>query len=96
VDCLTPQRVRRTPKVRHLPGNLSNVCLSRSKNEIPEPATKSLTVLETMSLPGPAIKASCVAMRPGDRPACSSYGFGVLPGTYFSLQRRLPGSLTQL
>ena len=31
-----------------------------------------------------------------DVAACSSYGFGLLPGTYFSLQRRLPGSLTQL
>ena len=56
---------RTTAKIRHASGSPSKTWLPRSVKEIPEPATRSLTVLETITSPGSAIAATCAAIWTG-------------------------------
>jgi hypothetical protein len=71
-----------TARSRHAPGTPRSSWLPRSRKEIPDPVTRSLTVDETNTVPGDALAAtraamctakSCVSRR-GSPPASGDLG----------------------
>ena len=63
--CWSP-RFRPRRRSRHSPGTPLSACTPRSSNARPEPATRSLTVCETSTSPGPASEAIARAGVDGD------------------------------